>query len=350
VSKTVSQVDAIASAVLYEGYLLYPYRPSAVKNQVRWTFGGVHPRDWTEANGGLEPWLQQTQCLIAPPEDGSAGDPSNAFPAGCRLDVTVRFLRLLVCSRPGQADWQEATEWSTSAEDRDLGTLLRDPVRVSIDLPDGTAEEESEAGQAVHRRWRALAGEVEISAEAAGEGTVRLTVRVRNTTPLVDAAGVAREQAMLQSMASTHAVLRASGGRFLSLSDPPEALRETARACQNVGVWPVLGGEPRSEDTVLASPIILEDHPQVAAESPIDLFDGTEIDELLTLRILTLSEAEKRELRQGDERGRRLLEHAEALTPADLMRLHGTVRALRPMAGEAWPVREREPGIGETGT
>jgi hypothetical protein len=350
VSKAVSQVDAIASAVLYEGYLLYPYRPSAVKNQVRWTFGGVHPRDWTEANGGFEPWLQQTQCLIAAPEDGSAADPSRAFPAGCRLDVTVRFLRLLACGRAGQADWQEATEWSTSAQDVDLGALLQEPVQLSIDLSDGTAEDQVEAGQAVHRQWRALSGDVEISAEPAAEGTVRLSVRVRNTTPIADAAGVGREQAMLQSMASTHAVLRASGGRFVSLSDPPEALRETARACHNVGVWPVLVGEPGSQDTVLASPIILEDHPQVAAESPIDLFDGTEIDELLTLRILTLSEEEKRELRQGDERGRRLLEHAEALTPADLMRLHGTVRSLRPVTGEGWPLHETEPGSGEPRT
>jgi hypothetical protein len=349
-SKTISQVDAIASAVLYEGYLLYPYRPSAVKNQVRWTFGGVHPRDWTEANGGFEPWLQQTQCLIAPPENGSGADPSRAFPAACRLDVTVRFLRLLACSRAGQADWQEATEWSTPAEDLDLEALLLDPVQLSIDLADGAAEDQDGAGQAVHRRWRALSGDVQISAEPAAERTVRLTAQVRNTTPVADAAGVGRELAMLQSMASTHVVLRARGGRFVSLSDPPEPLRETARACQNVGVWPVLVGEPGSEDTVLASPIILEDHPQVAAESPIDLFDGTEIDELLTLRILTLSEEEKRELRQGDERGRRLLEHAEALTPADLMRLHGTVRALGPVTGEAWPDHETEPGIGEPRT
>ena len=57
-------VDAIANAVLYEGYLLYPYRQSSVKNQVRWTFGGVHPKAWSEATGGSEPWLQQTQCLV----------------------------------------------------------------------------------------------------------------------------------------------------------------------------------------------------------------------------------------------------------------------------------------------
>jgi hypothetical protein len=141
---------------------------------------------------------------------------------------------------------------------------------------------------------------------------------------------------MLQSMASTHAVLRVEGGSFVSLSDPPEGLRAAAQACQNVGVWPVLVGEPGSDDTVLASPIILEDHPQVAPESPMDLFDATEIDEILTLRILTLSDEEKEELRQGDERGRKILERAEALTADELMRMHGTVRSLRPLNGEDW--------------
>ncbi len=33
----------IADAILYEGYILYPYRASAIKNRQRWTFGGVFP-------------------------------------------------------------------------------------------------------------------------------------------------------------------------------------------------------------------------------------------------------------------------------------------------------------------
>jgi hypothetical protein len=335
VSQAIDHVDAIAKAVLYEGYLLYPYRRSAVKNQVRWTFGGVHPRDWSEATGGFEPWLQQTQCLLTAPGDGGASEQRPAFPDGCRLGVTVRFLRLLACSRPGQTTWQEASEWSTEAPDLDVRELLREPVRLPIELPPGQ-DEHGEDG--VRRHWRALSGEAEVSAEPAAGGTVRLTIRVLNRTPVAEAARLGREQAMLQSMASTHAVLRAGGGSFVSLSDPPEHLREAARACQNIGVWPVLVGEPGSRDTVLASPIILEDHPQVAPESPMDLFDATEIDEILTLRILTLSDEEKEELRKGDDRGRMILERAEALTPEEMMRLHGTVRSLPPVAGDGHPV------------
>jgi hypothetical protein len=330
VSQAIDHVDAIAKAVLYEGYLLYPYRRSAVKNQVRWTFGGVHPRDWSQATGGFEPWLQQAQCLVTAPGDGTASDYSS-FPDGCRLGVTVRFLRLLACTRSGQPDWQEASEWCTGAQDLDVRALLRDPVLLPIELP---AAQDGPGEDGVRRQWRALSGEAEVSAEPVAERTIRLTIRILNTTPVAEAAELGREQAMLQSMASTHAVLRAGGGSFVSLSDPPEQLREAARACQNIGVWPVLVGEPGSHDTVLASPIILEDHPQVAPESPMDLFDATEIDEILTLRILTLSDEEKQELRKGDERGRRILERAEALTQDEMMRLHGTVRSLRPVGGE----------------
>ncbi|MBO0703460.1 MAG: hypothetical protein J2P38_11040, partial [Candidatus Dormibacteraeota bacterium] len=90
--------------------------------------------------------------------------------------------------------------------------------------------------------------------------------------------------------------------------------------------WPVLVGDPGTADVMLASPIILEDHPRVAPESPQDLFDATEIDEILSLRILTLSDAEKAELRRTDARAAALLERTESLTPEEFLRLHGTLR------------------------
>ena len=49
----------------------------------------------------------------------------------------------------------------------------------------------------------------------------------------------------------------------------------------------MLVGEEGERDTMLSSPIILYDYPQIAPESPGSLFDGTEIDEILSLRILT---------------------------------------------------------------
>ena len=117
--------------------------------------------------------------------------------------------------------------------------------------------------------------------------------------------------------------LAAAPGGFVSLTDPPERLRAAAEACDNVGVWPILVGEPGSADTMLCSPIILEDHPRIAPESPGDLYDGGEIDGLLTLSIMSLTDEEKAEIRAGDPRARAILERTESLSRDELMRLHG---------------------------
>jgi len=122
-------------------------------------------------------------------------------------------------------------------------------------------------------------------------------------------------------------VLRCAGGGFVSMMDPPAEVRALAEGCRNVGVWPVLVGEPGDRGTVLSAPIILYDYPRIAPESPGDLFDATEIDQLLTLSVLALSDGEKREIREGDPRGREILERCAALTPEQVMRLHGVVRA-----------------------
>ncbi len=301
-------VEQIVNAVLYEGYMLYPYRASAVKNQVRWTFGGVHPRAYSDEHGQTEAWQMRTQCLVL------------AEP-GCRLTVEVRFLHLLERRQAGRPTWQEATERSFVHSGLDLGRLNRDRLLVPISLP---AEQEESAG--VRRQWAGVEAALEIAAEPVAEGAFRVTVQISNTTPV--AAGLSREQALLQSLVSAHTILRVEAGSFVSMADPPAELSQAAAGCVNLGTWPVLVGDPGSPDTVLSSPIILEDHPRIAAESPGELFDSTEIDEILTLRILSLTEAEKAEMRATDERARRLLERTEALTADDLMRMHGVIRGL----------------------
>ena len=74
--------DRIAKAVLYEGYMLYPYRPSAVKNQQRFNFGVVYPQPFSEAQKGTDPWTMQTECLV----QGNLA---------AKLEVQVRFLQLV---------------------------------------------------------------------------------------------------------------------------------------------------------------------------------------------------------------------------------------------------------------
>jgi len=138
----------------------------------------------------------------------------------------------------------------------------------------------------------------------------------------------------LSSMASTHAVLGVQNGKFVSQTAPDDRFLAAAASCKNIGAWPVLVGEEGQHDTVLASPIILYDYPQIAPESAGDLFDGTEIDEILSLRIMTLTDDEKREMSQSDDRAREMLERTESMPMEQFMKLHGVLRSLRPLKRE----------------
>lgn len=84
---------------------------------------------------------------------------------------------------------------------------------------------------------------------------------------------------------------------------------------------------------MLSSPIILDDHPAIAPESPGALYDATEIDEILALRTAALTEEEKREARGTDERAAAVIELADSMPPEVLERLHGAVRSLREVTG-----------------
>ena len=183
----------------------------------------------------------------------------------------------------------------------------------------------SVAGVLIRSRM-AIEGEITIIAREIAPDVFQLTVRIENLTPIDAPIQLSRDEIQLRAFTSTHTILSSRNAEFVSLLDPPAELKDAAAACNNQGTWPVLAGEPGEKDILLSSPIILYDYPQVAPESPGDLFDSTEIDEILTLRILAMTDEEKREMAAADERGRALLERTEALTAADMARLHGTLR------------------------
>jgi hydrogenase maturation protease len=133
---------------------------------------------------------------------------------------------------------------------------------------------------------------------------------------------------LLRTFASTHTILRVSGAEFLSLTDPPPDHALAATRCENVGTWPVLVGDEkaRARDTMLSSPIILYDYPRIAPESAGDLCDGLEIDEILTLRVMTMTDDEKNEMRNVDACARRILERTDSLRGDDLLKMHGVMR------------------------
>ena len=163
-------------------------------------------------------------------------------------------------------------------------------------------------------------------------------MRIVNTTPWTtprdDGVERPRQTALRRAFVSTHTILRVQGGEFISLLEPPVEYQAAAESCANVKTWPVLVGDPGERHILLSSPIILYDDPQIAPETPGDLFETTEIDELLTLSILTLTDEEKREMRESDPRGREILERTEALTSEQLMKMHGAIRGLQPVRKE----------------
>jgi hypothetical protein len=167
-------------------------------------------------------------------------------------------------------------------------------------------------------------------------------VSVHNTTVAPADSGTDRETALAHSMIGTHLLLGVPGGRFLSLTDPPEWARPAAASCHNDHTWPVLAGPPGTEDVMLSSPIILEDHPAVAEESPGPLYDATEIDEILSLRTAALTEREKREARGTDARAAEVVDLVDDMPDAVRERLHGAIRGLREVTGD-------EPGDGPSG-
>jgi hypothetical protein len=315
-------VRAVAQAVLYEGYLLWPYRRSAPKNRQRWTFGGVFPRGWSQAGHPDDAWRIRTECLLEGGRDTS-------------VEVTVRFLQIVERTLRDAAGrsvdrltvdgeeylaWQEATEREVAF---DPAALDRLDARAEIEIPAG-----SERDGPIVRAWQRLSGSVSVAAEPVAARAWRLRVEIENTTAY-DATGE-RAAAQRHSFASTHTLLRAHRGAFVSLVDPPAHLAPHAAACVNQGAWPVLVGEPGARDTVLSAPIILPDYPQVAPESPGEMFDATEIDRLLILNTLSLTPEEQREMRASDPRAREILKRCMALGREDLMRLHqGAIRELR---------------------
>jgi hydrogenase maturation protease len=325
-----AMIDKIVEAVLYEGYVLYPYRPSSVKNRHRWTFGGIYPRAYSESAGGSDPWTMQAQVLMT-----GTPDP--------RLQFTIRFLQPTSrTTLPDGQSWQEAVERRIELDPLRLNDLA-DEARVrEFNFPaERTVELRTDAEGSVVRDRRAIDGAVTISCQRIAGELFKITVRVENRTQ-VSVPGVAdRDAASLESFASTHMILNAVAGQFVSLTDPPAALAAAAGECENVGCWPVLVGRPGERDAMLASPIILSDYPEVAAESPGDLFDATEIDEILSLRIMTLTEDEKRQAAATDERVGAMLARTDALARDQLMSLHGTIRGLKPVPSESVQPEQR---------
>ncbi len=343
-------VEKVVNAVLYEGYILYPYRASSKKNRERFTFGRVYPEDYSIAQHGAEPCAMQTECLVRNEskdavvaisvrflhpmarEVGMLSAPIDEMPADGPPDFeVVPDLRL---GEQLYQTWQEVVEqkvevpsfplregWQTTRDFEFPSTRAIEPIR-----GDG-----GKINAIIARRQDAVRGAIEVTAQPLDNVVFKITVRILNRTPVPPNELENQGAIIMRTFTSTHTILQTEGGEWLSLTDPPAAYAEAAAACKNIGTWPVrVGDQTKHErDAMLSSPIILYDYPQIAPESPGDLFDGLEIDEILTLRVMAMSDAEKIEMRQVDEQARKILERTENMSSDQLLKMHGVMRSPR---------------------
>jgi len=341
--KNLELIDQVATAVLYEGYILYPYRSSSVKNQQHWNFGVIYPRTYTEARGGADSWSMQTECLLLPNDE-------------TELEVKVKFLQLVdrtvaklqnplykwpiegdpVLERVDRLElngqsyqsWEEATEREVSISCGSIRDLEQAPqshefIFVENRTLEPLRDDANRVVAVILRQSGFLKGEAQLSIESAGVDLFRLRLLLINLTPFDVEGERMRPTALKASMLSVHSIAGITSGEFISMFDPPDQFRSAAAACSNVGTWPVLVGDEGERDTILSSPIVLYDYPRIAEESAGELFDNTEIDEILSLRVMTLTNEEKRAMRAADDRARRLLERIEALPIEQFRTMHG---------------------------
>ncbi|MFE1409615.1 hypothetical protein ACFW6F_02155 [Streptomyces sp. NPDC058746] len=348
----------VADAVLFEGYVLYPYRASAAKNRLRWQFGVLVPPAWGPAHD--EHSFQRTELIMEP--RGAAA-----------LSVELRFLhaqRRTVEEALGDGSFAAVPElhlsdrvlvpWDEGTEERvemtfPVAELTAGEITLAFARPARTQTEAvldangRERGRLV-RRTEPVEGVVRLRATELDVPyrALKLTAVVENTsswTPGAD--GADRDSALPRSLVASHLLLGLSAGSFLSMTDPPEWAADAVAGCGNRHTWPVLAGGRDSRgngraDVVLSSPIILEDHPAIAPESAGAMYDATEIDEILALRTAALTDQEKREARGTDARAAAVIDLADNMPPEVLERLHGAVRALREITG---PQPSGDPGV-----
>jgi hypothetical protein len=336
----------VADAVLYEGYLLYPYRKSAQKNRSRFQFGVLMPPAYAAVDPH-EPSASQTECLLECRDDATVWVVARFLQLRARTvqaaDPASGELRhadsLLACGAEyGPYDEAAEREHRVSVP---VASLLRGDAEFGVRVADGqesddvTASDGSLAGRLIYR-WGVLDAVIRVHAERlpGPYGVLLLRVRVENRT-VPAAQPHVRHDGLRHALISAHALIGVEDGSFLSMTDPPEWASQLVAGCTNTGTWPVLAGPADCRNLMLASPIILYDHPEIAAESAGDLFDATEIDEILTLRTLAMTDAEKAEARATDPRAAGLLDRLDGLPPQMLEKMHGAIRYLGPAGGPA---------------
>ena len=313
---------AVADAVLYEGYLLYPYRASSSKNQSRWQFGVLGPSGAAERGIGEDASLS-TQVLVA------------AYGVASVSGV-VRFLHLqhrsterdagdgrfehvdeLVTGANAWVTWDEAVV----CEINDRSVPGHESAAHAGYLGSGGTDIEAVDGGRLVRSRRPLHGALDVSAERDGDLTAAVLRRAQHGTAR---RGQGRGHRRVDDRHSS--VLEVTDGEFVSLLEPPDTAADAVARCKQHRCFPVLAGASGDCNLMLASPIILYDHPEIAEQSKGALYDSTEIDEILTLRVMTMTDEEKAQARATDPLAAQIIDRCDSMSPEAMLDLHGVLR------------------------
>jgi hypothetical protein len=293
--------ERLAHALMFEGYVLYPYRRTSLKNMRRFSFGTLQLASAC-APGTSDTSSLRVECLVR-------GDAPS-------VELSVRFLQHVRRVDAGDPEpWVEAIERAWSHEATDLRLLAGDGVSGSERF-EHTFPGEQASDACSTRTSAELCAELALTTARIEPELFKLRIDVAN-------AGTG-DDALLGALGSVHVLLRVENGRFVSLLEPPTELAPYTAACHSRGCFPVLVGPADRDDVLLASPIILYDRPAIAPESAGDFCDATEIDEMLTLRVLTLTDEERRQAARTDAKSRAIIERTFAQGEQAQLALHGT--------------------------
>ncbi|MGZ4248965.1 MAG: hypothetical protein ACXVUE_11740 [Solirubrobacteraceae bacterium] len=280
-------LEQLVDSLLWEGYALYPYTPTATKNATPTPFGIVYPPVYAETLASTYDHLELRCVLEAPPD--------------AILSAEVRFLA-------ADGERHQAQERRVKLSGAMVGALAQAAAVKQASVSPGSGAPP-------------LAVALSLTVESLPDGLREVVFGVDNRTLV--SSGLDRAGALGRSLISTHPIVRITGGRFVSPLERP---------CRSVNTFPVLA--THTDDVVIGAAIVLPDHPEIAPESRGGLFDSTEIEEALLLHVHALSDAERAEIERQDPAGREMVARAAAATPEEIIALHGRVTVRDPETNE----------------
>ena len=318
-----SVLDGLTKTVLYEGYSIFPYHRTSVKNLKPIPFGVIYPEQYHSHNQHA-PATMKTECIVTGQKHSS-------------INITVRFLHLMT-TKIFQNDDEENTSlpgdgWQTierliNSGDLNISEIIGNKKVFPIDFDSieeykNIYDQNNVLKEKQSNSVLKITGNVIIEAFVVEniENTFRISVTVSNNTPLITAKSISRDKVFQQSFLSTNTILKVTGSEFVSDQNPPEEFKEIVGQCEKIGTWPILIDE--SNTIMLSSPIILYDYPTINKHSKLDLFDSLEIEEMLILQLSAMSDTEKQQIAESDGKMREMLDKASRVTPQELLNLHG---------------------------